>query len=654
MCGIAGFFASGHVAHLRGAARVRSMLRAQAHRGPDGAGLTAWDAAGGAAGGGWVSTYAPEPAALTEPPARQPVCVLGHNLLAIQDLTPAARQPMIGGVGGSPPDVALAFNGEIYNFVELRAALERQGERFETRGDTEVLLRLWRRDGAACLPSLRGMFAFAAFDARERRLWLVRDLFGIKPLYYARTPEGLCFASEIRSLHACGAVRRALRDSAVVACAAAGVNKFGDAETLYDGVHELPPGHWLTAGPDGAVRVEQYEDLPEVVPELSGPEAAEMLAAGVRESVTLHLRSSRRLATCLSGGLDSTNLAWLVGEHAARAGRSYDTFTVCTAGPEDSELASAALVAERAGLRHHILTPPEIHAADVLEMAIAYESPNHVVGPINQFLLLRRVAEEGVTVVLDGQGGDELLSGYPWFVPTLLNDMESRGADTSALRAQLATRLPLPPETMAQFTRMFHDANAWVEAFIWQGEFLGWSRDAVAALPATQYYLHGGGDWRLFRRREYRRAELQYLLRQEDRLGMWFGLECRVPFVDRPLVQLASRLTPEYLIHDGYLKYPFRVMLPDVPDRVRWETRKRGFWETDRARFNWVADAGKRLASSSDTLRRVFPTLPEKWDGLSFDQHWRLLQLAALERCATREEIPALLADAGITTGGAP
>src|SRR5688500_6513490 len=142
MCGIAGYFGSD--AEGRAVSRVRAMLRGQAHRGPDGAGLTAWDRSGGGGGGGWVSTYAPAPAALPEPPARRAACVLGHNLLALQDLTPAARQPMIG--GGNPPALALAFNGEIYNFVELRAELEREGEGFRTRGDTEVLLKLWQRE----------------------------------------------------------------------------------------------------------------------------------------------------------------------------------------------------------------------------------------------------------------------------------------------------------------------------------------------------------------------------------------------------------------------------------------------------------------------------------------------------------------------------
>lgn len=621
MCGIAGYVGRVDAA---APARVRRMLDAQRHRGPDGAGLALFDMRGA-----WQVHFASSPAGLSAACEAPTGCVLGHNRLAIQDRTDAARQPMLAG------EVAIVFNGEIYNFVELRARLEAQGARFGTEGDTEVLLELWKRCGPDCLGDLRGMFAFAAFDSHRRTLWLLRDPFGIKPLYYAIGDGTIRFASEIRSLHAAG-IPRKLAPEAAVASAAAGINAFGPGRTLYEGVHELPPGHLLIATEQG-IEVRQYATLPEITGDLRGPDATRALLSAAEESVRLHLRSRRRIATCLSGGLDSSSIACLIGRELGAAAHEFQTFTICTAGPQDSELELAARVARDAGLRHELVTPGEIAAADALEMTVAYEVPNHVIGPINQFLLLREIAARGVTVVLDGQGGDELLSGYPWYAPVLLKEIARQGGDAASLEAMLRDKLPLDPPTMQAFERMFHDPVAWVHAFMWQGSFLGWSPQQVLQLPATQYYLQGGGDWRAFRERQYLRAELQYLLRQEDRLGMWFGLECRVPFVDVPLVNVAARLAPDWLIHDGYLKYPMRAMLDRLPDAVRWNTRKRGFWETDCARFPWVADVGKRLAIDSNGLRELFPSLETEWATLSFDQHWRLLQLALLERCGDRE-----------------
>jgi asparagine synthase (glutamine-hydrolysing) len=559
-------------------------------------------------------------------------------------------------------DLALVLNGEVYNFIELRHDLRRQGVTFRTNSDTEVLWHLWKRESIHCLRRLRGMFAFAACDRRDGRLWLVRDPLGVKPLYYATVWDGVYFSSEVRALHAAGCVERRLDDGAVVACAAAGVNKFAEQHTLYKGVYEVPGGCWFHATA-GGLTAERYYDLPDPHGELSGEEATCEFRRGVEESVRLHLRASRKIASCLSGGLDSTNLAWLIGAEARQSGHEYDTFTVRTDVPgaagesaggacrEAGELAAAALVAKQAGLRHHIVDRPDpISPRDVIEMIVAYEVPNHVIGPVNQFLLLRQVAAAGVTVVLDGQGGDELLSGYPWFAPVLVDAIRKagRGSEADRLQQLLAQRLPLPPETAAQFERMFHDPAAWVAAFMWQEPFLGWTRQQVLDLPETQYYLKGGGEWASFRRREYFQAELPYLLRQEDRLGMWFGLECRVPFVDVPLIDLASRFMPDWLVHDGYLKYPFRVMIPELPESVRWDTRKRGFWEVDRSHFAWLPAAGKKLASQSDQLNRLFPGLREDWNTLSFDQQWRLTQLAVLERAATREDVDAVCREAGV------
>ena len=645
MCGIAGFIGMNEPG---AAVRVRDMLRAQRHRGPDGAGLAVWERPGS-----WQTWYARGPEELTALTlAGDLCCVLGHNWLAVQDISPDARQPML-----CDNDLAIVLNGEIYNFVELRRDLEADGVAFGTGSDTEVLWHLWKREGSDCLRRLRGMFAFAACDLRhplQGSVFLARDPLGIKPLHFTHNGRGFYFASEIRALHAAGAVERRLRDDAVLASAAAGVNKFGNASTLFKNVSELAPG--CVAHVRGGIPISSYYDLPNPQGSLSGGAATHALRAGVEESVRLHLRASRKVASCVSGGLDSTNLAWLIGAEARKSGHEYDTFTIRTdvrneGCRESGELAAAALVAKQAGLRHHLVDRPSpISPRDVIEMIVACEVPNHVIGPINQFLLFRQVAAAGVTVVLDGQGGDELLSGYPWFPPVLLDALRKagRGSEADQIKQMLANRLPLPPETAAQFERMFHDPVAWVAAFMWQGDFLGWSREKVLDLPETQYYLAGGGEWRSFRRREYYQAELPYLLRQEDRLGMWFGLECRVPFVDAPLIDVASRLDPAWLIKDGYLKYPFRVMIPELPESVRWDTRKRGFWEVDRSQFDWLPAAGKRLASASDQLNRVFPTMRDGWDALSFDQQWRLTQLAALERAATRDDVDGVCREAGL------
>jgi asparagine synthase (glutamine-hydrolysing) len=628
MCGIAAYYGEQNPSAAR---QVRNMLREQEHRGPDGVGLCTWTT-----GTPPRPDYAAASNKLPPTDARPAHCVLGHNWLAIQDRSDSARQPML------LADLGLTYNGEIYNFIELREELRAKGATFRTESDSEVLLELWRRLGPAALPRLRGMFAFVLYDAEREELWAVRDPFGIKPLYYATTPGGVYFSSEIRSLHA-EVVKRSLRDSAVIASAAAAINKFGHTETLYQDVLELPAGHWLKWTRSGS-QLQPYYVLPDLAADLCGEDGIAVLRGALEESVRLHLRASRRIASCLSGGLDSANLAWLIGQNRELAKDDFVAYTICTAQQQDSEVSLASEVTARARLEHRLYSSAgAIAASDALEMAVAYEIPNHVIGPINQFLLLRAIANDGAVVVLDGQGGDELVSGYSWYWPPLLKALRSRHQNVQPWIDARNLRLPLSPELTSLFDRIFHDASAWVQAFT-EGDFLGVPAPTVCELPEVQYYLAGAGDWCGFREREYNRAELPYLLRQEDRLGMWFGLECRVPYVDRKLVEVAARLAPELLIQDGYLKYPLRKILPDVPASVRWNVRKRGFWETDMERFPWLPQIAKTLVFDSSRLRRLFPALEHRWGALNSDQLWRLTQLALLERCANREQVRSLCA----------
>jgi len=175
--------------------------------------------------------------------------------------------------------------------------------------------------------------------------------------------------------------------------------------------------------------------------------------------------------------------------------------------------------------------------------------------------------------------------------------------------------------------------------------FLGARAEAVAELECTKAYLGEGLDWAAFRERTYRRGELAMLLRQEDRLGMWHGLECRVPFVDEPLVRLASRFAPELLIKDGYLKYPLRMLYEEMPHEVRFDASKAGFWDMSRERLRGVGKMAAPLTLSSELLRRVFPDIESGIRGLRRDDRLRLLQIAVLERASDRAQARELAED---------
>ncbi len=623
MCGIAGFFGA---PSPHAASKVLAILQAQEHRGPDGAGLSA---------GSWA-TYGPTVSALQRPGDAPQPCVLGHNWLAIMDPAPGSRQPMVRG------PLQLVFNGEIYNYIELREELIAQGESFSTDGDTEVLLALWRRMGPDCLSKLRGMFAFALLD-QHGELWLVRDPFGIKPLYWARKDDGIYFASEIRGFHASGLLPRRLRESAVICTASIGINKFGPDDTLFEGIHELPPGALMRVNDNQ--RVEHYMKWPTLTSNLHGDEGIAALKAAFEESVSLHLRSRRRVASCLSGGLDSTNLVWAIQKQLGNADSDFRAYTTNSGGDEHSEFAIAQNLCRQAGVKHEVLDfDGPVPLADIVDMVIAYESPVHVIGPINQYLTLRQIAASGASVVIDGQGGDEMMSGYIWFVPPLLKAIEGLGIDSGQFRGRINERAPYLPSTQQLFESIFHNIPDWVAAFIGGPDFLGVPAAEIEAMPETEWYLRSTGELEQFRDKAIRRAELQTLLRLEDRLGMWFGLECRVPFLDVEFNRVAAQLHPALLVHDGYLKYPYRMIQPDLPTDVRFNTTKRGFWETHPDRYPWMAKLSRDLCLDSPTLRRAFPKLEAGLDQVPFDQRWRLVQIALLELCTTREDGVALVA----------
>jgi asparagine synthase (glutamine-hydrolysing) len=382
MCGIAGYISTSNEIDPTSVDAVRRMSDQMQKRGPDAEGI-------------WTSKGV----------------VLGHRRLAILDLDRRSDQPMVAIDG----NYAIAFNGEIYNFRELRTELEGRGVAFRTTSDTEVLLALYALEGERMLPRLRGMFAFATWSVRSNELFLARDPYGIKPLYYAQTESGLVFASQVKAVLASKLVSPS--------CEAAGVAGFylwgsvPEPWTLYRGVFALPAGHWLRVRAGEAPEAICWNDIRTTWRDEPRKEAAigdlqNRLRAAVTDSVRAHLVSDVPVCVFLSGGIDSGTIAGLASELGAQVEGITVGFDEFSSLRED-ETSVASAVAKHFGLRHHVrkVTRAEFEE-DTPHILNGMDQPS--IDGVNTWFASKAAAERGYKVALSGIGGDELFRGYTY------------------------------------------------------------------------------------------------------------------------------------------------------------------------------------------------------------------------------------------------
>jgi len=382
MCGIAGFISTPCVSEASALAATERMVTRMHNRGPDAEGL--WTSAG---------------------------VVLGHRRLAILDLDARANQPMVSTDGR----YAIVFNGEIYNFRELRRELEAKGVAFRTTSDTEVLLALFAREGECMLPRLRGMFAFAIWDTQSRELFLARDPYGIKPLYYTRTKDGLLFASQVKAVLASGLVAKEPEPAGL-----AGFYLWGSVPepwTLYRDVFALPAGHWLRVRAGVPEEPVCWHDIRRhwrgQGKLLSAQELREQVRQAVTDSVRAHLVADVPVSVFLSGGIDSAALAGLasgLGAQVEGITIGFDEFV----GRHEDEVPVAAAIAAHYGLPHFVRRVSRVEfEQDIPRILDAMDQPS--IDGINTWFASKAAAERGYKVVLSGVGGDELFCGYPSF-----------------------------------------------------------------------------------------------------------------------------------------------------------------------------------------------------------------------------------------------
>ncbi len=536
MCGLAALFAYADTAPPLDRDALERMGDQMQRRGPDGRGT--WISEDGRVG-------------------------LTHRRLSILDLSPRAAQPLKSADG----QLVISYNGEIYNYRALRASLERKGYVFRTDSDTEVLLRLYEDQGEAMLAQLRGMFAFALWDGRSRSLFLARDPFGIKPLYYALQGGTLWVASQIRALLAGMAQRPALEPAGL--CGFFLLGSVPEPWTCCRGIQSLPAGHWLRLESGGQPVWKPYASLPQLwaSAEQSQPEAplAEILRPAVLDSVRHHLVAHVPVGLFLSAGIDSGALAGFLGEIAPGTHALTLAFSEFTGTTSDESLL-AAQIAQTYGLRHHSRqVSKEAFQDDLPDFLADMDQPT--VDGLNTWLVSKAAREAGWKVAISGLGSDEWFGGYPAFRdiprwnrrwgwaarwPKLVSAFQY-------LYRQAARRYPLPPKGAAFLEYAPHLTGAWL---LRRGLFLPWELpqwlepDLVAeGLERLQLEEHlretAGGPRSTYARIACLEAGLymrNQLLRDTDWAGMAHSLEIRVPFVDMALLHT---LAPGILAAQG-------------------------------------------------------------------------------------------------------
>lgn len=531
MCGIAGVAGPG--VSMASADLVRPMLVDLRRRGPDGEGIHAWTGA-----------------------------VLGHRRLAIFDLSEAGSQPMISPDGRT----GVVFNGAIYNFRALRSDLERRGYRFHSETDTEVLVhgyRAWGIDGL--LARLRGMFAIGLWDADEGRLLLVRDRLGVKPLVYTVRGRTLAFASTPRALAAAGLAGE-IDPQAVLEFLEYGY--VTDERSIYQDVRKLAAGEWVEWS-RGRLTVHQYWRVPEAQ-RGRGPtfeEAVDETERLFKEAVRLRLQADVPVGSLLSGGVDSSLVCWAVAE----AGADITAFTVGTPGDPADESSDAVATARALGLRHELIPVSAADPPSVDELIAAYGEPFGCASALGMLGVSKRV-QPSATVLLTGDGGDDVFLGYPehlhfWRAQQLARRLPAPAAHAWRRVRPLVCALPGSRRPVHFIDYAAGGLGAIMNArdglpFYERHRLLGDRLDG-RALPDRQLAADREAGRRVltdFLDFEHRRRFVSEYMTKVDGATMYHGLEARSPFLDQEIWSFAATLPYATRLRGGRLKAILRAM----------------------------------------------------------------------------------------------
>jgi len=617
MCGIAGIISPKSFALSLPA--LKRMADSLAHRGPDGEGF-------------WINDISN--------------AGFAHRRLAIIDLSDEAAQPM-----HYLDRYTIVYNGEIYNYIELRKELKKAGYHFKTGSDTEVILAAYDFYKEQCVQYFDGMFAFAIWDDQEQQLFAARDRFGEKPFYYYAEKNMFAFASEMKALWAAG-INKTPEHKMILNYITLGYvqNPADKAQTFFKDIYSLPAAHYLyyRAG-EGSIRIENYWNIDkQAFIRISEEDAIERIDALFSSSVFRRLRSDVPVGASLSGGLDSSSIVYYMQQQIRNVANKYKTFSAIFPGFEKNEHAYVQEVVKKLQVDNFTVVPT---AADLIrdfkKLCYHQEEPFPSSSIYAQYRVFDLAKSQRVKVLLDGQGADEVLAGYHKYIHWYLQEMVSRYKFSDIKKEKIrlqANNIPfrwgvknimaafLPSHASIalekkEYQRIIHhtDISKNMLTFLKGREWEGIHKPVVTKLNDILYFntmQHG----------------LEELLRYSDRNAMAHGLEVRLPFLNAELVQFIFSLPSQFKISNGYTKSIFRKLMDQkLPDSIVWRTDKIGYeppqkiWMEDKEMKEYVYTAKQKLVKEDILKAQVLQKKSRSLhahDADNFD--WRYLCVAAM------------------------
>ena len=589
MCGIAGILL--HTPSTAAPVHLKKMTDAIAHRGPDGEGF-------------WSN--------------EKNTVHLGHRRLSIIDLSSRAAQPM-----RFTNRYQIVYNGEIYNYIEIRSFLQNKGYHFSTQSDTEVIVAAYDFWKEKCLQQFDGMFAFAIWDEKEEKLFSARDRFGEKPFYYYEDEGNLIFASEMKAIWAIG-VDKKINNKMLLNYITLGhvQNCIDKEQTFFDDIYSLPPSHYLTYQPSSnqLSKITKYWSLnKEIKIDIVTSDAIEKFTELFNLSVKRRLRSDVPVGTCLSGGLDSSSIAYTINQLQKNSNKEatklLQTFSAVFPGFKNDESKYIEAVSANLHITNYQTQPSAFDLINDFEkLCYQQEEPFQSSGIFAQYKVFELAKDHDIKVLLDGQGADELLAGYPRYIHWFLQEVLSRhklGATQIERKAFRRNSQPfrwdlknilaafLPSHAAMQLEKLEYrktishpDISEDFLNLLKHQEWVGIHKPIVTKLNDILHF-------------NITEMGLEELLRFADRNSMAHGREVRLPFLNHELVEFVFSLPSQLKMHDGWTKFLLRnAMDKKLPDEIVWRKEKVGFeppqknWMEDHNVQDYIHEAKLKLANA--------------------------------------------------------